>query len=96
MRFKEKIRVWLNKFINAYPVIAIIISIITLIPLWAFIGLWWLLGPVTFWEKLAIIFVGGSFLGGAQIFFGIVGLYLLASLYDDWQAIKRSRIVRKR
>lgn len=96
MEIKEKIRVWLNKFINAYPVIAIIISILSLIPLWIFIALWWLLGPITFWQKITMIFVGGTFLGGIQIFFILFALYILAGLYDDWKAIKRTTGVRKK
>lgn len=96
MKFKEKVRSWLNKFINTYPVMAIIISIFSLTPLWIFLGIWNVLGPVTFWEKLAMI-VGGCFLlGWLQILCGFFGLYLLASLYDDWQAIKRTKKIRKK
>lgn len=96
MKLKEKVRSWLKKFINAYPVMAVIISILALIPLWIFIFIWWLLGPVTFWEKLAVIIIGGAFFGTIQIIFIIFGLYLLANLYDDWKSIKRSRAINSR
>lgn len=57
----------------AFKIIALfIVWIIGLIPTWIAIGMWCLFDPVTFWQTLALLALLIFFLGGLQIFVGVL------------------------
>ena len=63
-------------------VFAGIIVILTLIPVWIFLLLKYLLNPEGFWQNLVTYGLGLFFLGSLQIVFIIFGIGLLFSLYE--------------
>lgn len=57
--------------------ITLIILPIAFLPTELFSFLWWLLGPTNFWENLAVMIVGFSFLGLIQLFLLVIFLVLM-------------------
>lgn len=61
----------------------IISTCVMLLPTSIFIGLWLLLKPITFWQKLIMIFFGSSFLLAIQTYLFIFWLAFLNSIFDE-------------
>lgn len=58
-------------------------AVVSLTPIWIFIGAWYLLAPAIFWEKLAIIGIGVILGGSVQIWLLILLVPWLFAVWDD-------------
>lgn len=61
----------------------ILCLIFCLIPTGLFLGLWLLLHPINFWQKLILIIIGTIFLLPTQVWLGIAYLAFLITLRDE-------------
>lgn len=61
----------------------IISTCVMLLPASVFVGLWMLLKPTTFWQRLIMIFFGSSFLLTIQTYLFIFWLAFLNSMFDE-------------
>jgi hypothetical protein len=64
-------------------VLTILDIILANIPIYIGLIAYWLLGPITFWEKLISIVVAVAVLGGPQICVWIMAAGFLAFLWED-------------
>lgn len=67
MRDQSKIKSAIKKTLDSKLGISLISLPIAFLPSILFLFLWWLLGPASFWENLALLIVGLSFLGLIQL-----------------------------
>lgn len=59
----------------------LVVAILTLVPLWAYLGVQYFLYPDEFWQKVFLLTAWLWILGGAQILFLIVGLLVIAVIW---------------
>ena len=57
--------------------------ILALIPTEIFVGMWLILQPTTFWQKLILIIIGTVFLLPIQVWLGITGLAVTIALTGE-------------